>query len=63
VAAEAAASKVAEAQVVALWDSTLAETLERRRRQDEISVRCPARRVEGVKRSRFDDGAGPSGGQ
>jgi hypothetical protein len=61
--AEAAATKVAFATVTALWDSSLAEALERRRRQDEMSVRRRARRAECKKRSRFDDGAGPSGGQ
>ncbi|KAK1612665.1 hypothetical protein QYE76_036338 [Lolium multiflorum] len=38
------------------WDSSLAKALKRRRR-DEMSARRRARR------SRFDDGAGPSGGQ
>ncbi|KAK1670228.1 hypothetical protein QYE76_058387 [Lolium multiflorum] len=66
--AEAASSlarrvQVALAQAEALWDSSLAEALERRRRQDEMSVRRRARRAECKKRSRFDDGAGPSGGQ
>lgn len=61
--AEAAATKVAFATVTALWDSSLAEALERRRRQYEMSVRRRARRAECKKRSRFDDGASPSGGQ
>jgi hypothetical protein len=43
--------------------SALFEALERRRRQDEMSDHRRARRAEDVKRSRFDDGADPSGGQ
>ncbi|KAK1627051.1 hypothetical protein QYE76_001366 [Lolium multiflorum] len=39
-----------------------AEALERRRRHEEVSDLRRARRKE-AKRSRFDDGAGPSGGQ
>jgi hypothetical protein len=46
-----------------LWDFSLAEALKRRMRQDEMSDRRRAQRAECVKRSRFDDGAGPSGGQ
>ncbi|KAK1682596.1 hypothetical protein QYE76_043444 [Lolium multiflorum] len=64
--AEAATAKAEAASSLArriLWDSSLAEALERRMRQDEVSDHRLARRAEGVKRSRFDDGAGPSGGQ
>jgi hypothetical protein len=46
-----------------LWDSSLAEALERRKRQEEISFRRRAQRAECAKRSRFDDGADPSDGQ
>jgi hypothetical protein len=46
-----------------LWDSSLAEALERRRWQDEVSDRRRAWRAECVKRSRFDDGVGLSGVQ
>jgi hypothetical protein len=60
--AKAAATKVAVATVTTLWDSSLAEALERRRRQDEMSVRRRARHAC-AKRSRFNDGASPSGGQ
>jgi hypothetical protein len=46
-----------------VWDTSLAKALERRSRQDEMFVRRRALRAECVKRSRFDDGVGPSGGQ
>jgi hypothetical protein len=70
-ALEAAGTEAAQATAEAtnsmarrvLWDSSLAETLERRRWQDEMSDRRRARRAECVKRSRFNDGASPSGGQ
>jgi hypothetical protein len=42
------------------WDSSLAETLEHRRRQDEEYDRRRAWRKECVRWSRFDGGAGPS---
>jgi hypothetical protein len=63
-AAQAAATKAASSLARRVpWDSSLAEALERRRRQDEVSDRRRARRAECVKRSHFDDGAGPSGVQ
>ncbi|KAK1618181.1 hypothetical protein QYE76_023698 [Lolium multiflorum] len=54
-AAEAAAKRVH-------WDSSLAEALDRCRRQDEESNRQRERRKECVKWTRFDDGVGPSSG-
>jgi hypothetical protein len=45
------------------WDSSLAEALECRKRQDEMSDRRSARCKECVKLPPFGDGAGPSDGQ
>ncbi|KAK1680770.1 hypothetical protein QYE76_041618 [Lolium multiflorum] len=45
------------------YDSSLVEALVHRRRQDEESDRRRARRKDCVRRTRFDDDAGPSGGQ
>ncbi|KAK1654055.1 hypothetical protein QYE76_071860 [Lolium multiflorum] len=55
-AAEAAARKVAFAMVTALWDSSLAEALERRRRQDEMSVR----RASGARSARSAPASAPA---
>jgi hypothetical protein len=62
--AEAATAEAANSMARrVLWDPSLAGVLERRRRQDKMSDRRRARRAECVKRSRFDDDAGPSDGQ
>jgi hypothetical protein len=62
-AAVQAAAEEEEALATAMWNSSMAEALERCRRQDETSDRRSVRRAECVKHSRFSDGAGPSVGQ